>query len=70
MIYRNLKRVFMILIITLFIFVSYVNVLKAEDFYELGTRVLEYGDEGSDVAILQQRLTKLNKLSATSKIQS
>jgi len=60
MIYRNLKRVFMILIITLFIFVSYVNVLKAEDFYELGTRVLEYGDEGSDVAILQQRLTKLN----------
>lgn len=60
MIYRNLKRVFMILMITLFIFVSYVNVLKAEDFYELGTRVLEYGDEGSDVAILQQRLTELN----------
>ncbi len=60
MIYRNLKRLFMILMITLFIFVSYVNVLKAEDFYELGTRVLEYGDEGSDVAILQQRLTELS----------
>ncbi len=60
MIYRNLKRVFMILMITLFIFVSYVNVLKAEEFYKLGTRVLEYGVEGSDVAILQQRLTKMN----------
>lgn len=59
MIYRNVKRVLMILVITLFIFVSYANLLKAENFYELGTRVLEYGDQGSDVAILQQRLTKM-----------
>ena len=38
-----------------------VNVIfrKAEDFNDLGSRVLQYGDEGSDVAILQQRLTDL-----------
>lgn len=60
MIHRNLKRLLMILVITLFIFVSFGNVLNAEDFYELGTRELEYSDEGSDVAILQQRLTELN----------
>lgn len=47
------------MVIALFILVSYVSVLKAEDFNELGSRVLEYGDEGSDVAILQQRLTDL-----------
>jgi N-acetylmuramoyl-L-alanine amidase len=50
----------MVLVITMFIFVSYVNVVKADDFYDLGTRMLEYGDEGSDVAILQQELTDLN----------
>ncbi|MGM0445825.1 MAG: cell wall hydrolase [Bacillota bacterium] len=57
---NKMKKMFMVLVITMFIFVSYVNVVKADDFYDLGTRVLEYGDEGSDVAILQQRLTDMN----------
>src|SRR6056297_2362183 len=60
MFYNKMKKILMVLVITMFIFVSYVNVVKADDFYDLGTRVLEYGDEGSDVAILQQRLTDMN----------
>ncbi|MBS3811859.1 MAG: cell wall hydrolase [Halanaerobiales bacterium] len=60
MLLKNTKRTIMILVITIFILVSYVNVLKAEDFYAMGTRILEYGDQGSDVAILQQRLKDLN----------
>lgn len=60
MIYKALRKMFTIMVITLFIFVSYVSVMKAEDFNELGNRVLQYGDEGSDVAILQQRLSDLN----------
>ncbi len=60
MFYSKMKKLFMVLVITMFIFVSYVNVVKADDFYDLGTRMLEYGDEGSDVAILQQELTDLN----------
>ena len=59
MIYRSLKKMLMVLVITMFIFISYVSVLKADDFNELGNRVIEYGDEGSDVAILQQRLSNL-----------
>ncbi len=59
MIYRSLKKMLTIVVIALFILVSYVSVLKAEDFNELGNRVLQYGDEGSDVAILQQRLSHL-----------
>lgn len=64
MFYSRMKKLFMVLVITMFIFVSYVNVVKADDFYDLGTRMLEYGDEGSDVAILQQELTNLNFYSA------
>ena len=60
MFYSKMRKLFMVLVITMFIFVSYVNVVKADDFYDLGTRMLEYGDEGSDVAILQQELTDLN----------
>jgi len=59
MIYKSLKKMLTIVVIALFILVSYVSVLKAEDFNELGSRVLQYGDEGSDVAILQQRLSHL-----------
>ncbi len=59
MIYRSLKKMLAIMVIALFILISYVSVLKAEDFNDLGSRVLQYGDEGSDVAILQQRLTDL-----------
>lgn len=60
MIYQNMKRILMVLIITLFIFISYVNVVKTVDFYDLGTRTVSYGDEGSDIAILQQRLSDTN----------
>jgi N-acetylmuramoyl-L-alanine amidase len=51
----------------LLIMVSFVNLKEAEalDLTEFGSRALRRGDEGIDVAVLQQKLKQLNYYSGT-----
>ncbi|PTV99075.1 N-acetylmuramoyl-L-alanine amidase [Halanaerobium saccharolyticum] len=52
----------LISVMLLLIMVSFVNLEEAEalDLAEFGSRVMQRGDEGIDVAVLQQKLMQLN----------
>jgi N-acetylmuramoyl-L-alanine amidase len=56
------KNVLMVSLISLLIMVSFVNLeaVKALNISEFGSRVISQGDEGLDVAVLQQKLKQLN----------
>src|SRR6056297_2963179 len=56
------KSRFLISVMVLLIMVSFVNLENAEalDLTEFGSRVMSRGDEGIDVAVLQQKLKQLN----------
>jgi len=53
---------FLISVMLLLIMFSFVNLEEAEalDLTEFGSRVMQKGDEGIDVAVLQQKLKQLN----------
>ncbi len=52
-----MKKVILILLLMVIFIAGNVN---AEEFFELGERTLRRGDEGVDVALLQQRLAQLD----------
>ncbi|CCU79402.1 Spore cortex-lytic enzyme, lytic transglycosylase SleB [Halanaerobium saccharolyticum subsp. saccharolyticum DSM 6643] len=56
------RNKFLISVVLLLIMVSFVNLKEAEalDLDEFGSRTLQRGDEGIDVAVLQQKLKQLN----------
>jgi len=56
------RNKFLISVVLLLIMVSFVNLKEAEalDLDEFGSRTLQSGDEGIDVAVLQQKLKQLN----------
>ena len=56
------KSRILISVMLLLIMVSFVSLEKAEalDLTEFGSRVMQRGDEGIDVAVLQQKLKQLN----------
>jgi N-acetylmuramoyl-L-alanine amidase len=56
------KRKFLISVMALLIMVTFVNLEEAEalNLTEFGSRVMQRGDEGIDVAVLQQKLKQLN----------
>ena len=54
-------KVTLTLIMLLFMFLLINNEVRAEEYnLELGSRMLEYGAEGADVALVQKTLKKLN----------
>lgn len=56
------KTKFVVSVMLLLIMVSFVSVEKADalELAEFGSRIMQSGNEGIDVAVLQQRLKKLN----------
>jgi len=57
---QNLKKIFLLIIILLLLYVFQADVMFAADF---GCRVLKYGTSGNDVVELQQKLISLGFLS-------